>query len=147
MDNASEQIRQSDYCCRVDGSEYHIEADKIVGFKGTALWPMKDREQALSLFRHLVAKENSTAFRINVWKEQVALLNEQKEALEAAIKSGGEQADQHHQEQHRQTQAELAVWRDAASALAELADRAFFYSREERADADLIIKTIRKLKQ
>lgn len=48
---------------------------------------------------------------------------------------------------NQQTKAELAVWRDAAIGLAELADRAFFYSREERADADLIIKTIRKLKQ
>lgn len=48
--------------------------------------------------------------------------------------------------QHQATQAELAVWQDAACALAMLADRAFFYSREERAAADNLIKTIRKLK-
>jgi len=48
--------------------------------------------------------------------------------------------------QHQSTQAELAVWQDAACALAMLADRAFFYSREERAAADNLIKTIRTLK-
>lgn len=130
---------------RIEGSEYHIEADKIVGFKGTALWPMHDRAQALNLLLHLRRKEKSTAFRISVWKEQVHLLNEQNQALEAALLSGSEQADQHKQEQHQQTKAELAVWRDAAIGLAELADRAFYYSREERADADTIIKAIRNL--
>lgn len=62
---------------------------------------------------------------------------------EAALEAQGKL----HLEEHQQTKAELAVWRDAAIGLAELADRAFFYSREERADADLLIKTIRKLKQ
>lgn len=47
--------------------------------------------------------------------------------------------------QHQYTQAELAVWKDAACALAILADRAFYYSREDRASADSLIKTIRTL--
>ncbi len=52
-----------------------------------------------------------------------------------------------HIEAHQQTKAELAVWRDAATTLASLADRAFYYSREDRASADSLIKTIRTLKQ
>jgi hypothetical protein len=47
--------------------------------------------------------------------------------------------------QHQGNLGELACWRDAATALAELADKAFYYSREDRATADLLIKTIRKM--
>lgn len=43
----------------------------------------------------------------------------------------------------QQHKAELACWKDAATGLAELADKAFYYSREDRASADLLIKTIR----
>lgn len=45
----------------------------------------------------------------------------------------------------RQHKAELACWKDAATGLAELADKAFYYSREDRARAEILIKTIRNL--
>lgn len=44
-----------------------------------------------------------------------------------------------------QHKAELACWKDAATGLAELADKAFYYSREDRARADILIKTIRTM--
>ena len=39
----------------------------------------------------------------------------------------------------------LKVTQTAALSLADLADKAFYYSREDRASADIIIKTIRTI--
>lgn len=41
--------------------------------------------------------------------------------------------------------AQLKITQEAALTLADLADKAFYYSREDRASADIIIKTIRTI--
>jgi hypothetical protein len=47
---------------------------------------------------------------------------------------------------HRQDQsAQLKITQEAALSLAELADKAFYYSREDRASADILIKAIRNI--
>lgn len=47
---------------------------------------------------------------------------------------------------HRQDQsAQLKITQEAALSLANLSDKAFYYSREDRASADILIKTIRNI--
>lgn len=41
--------------------------------------------------------------------------------------------------------AQLKITQEAALTLADLADKAFYYSREDRASADILIKTIRTI--
>jgi len=41
--------------------------------------------------------------------------------------------------------AQLKITKEAALSLADLADKAFYYSREDRASADILIKAIRNI--
>lgn len=131
---------------RLPHSLYHIEAVKVVGYKGTALWPMADRQQAEKLIQHLRYKE----IVLNEAKQRNEQLTEEVKSLEDSLKDGEEMADEYNQQEIAALKQDLAGQKhkadailDAAYRLAELADKAFYYSRESRADADQLIKVIR----
>ena len=131
---------------RVPNSSYHIEANTVVGYKGTALWTMAERAKAEHLCQHLRDRE----WVIEGLKITNKALTEENRSLQCSIEEGEEMAEEYNQQELSALKQEVAVLKhkadailDAAYRLAELADKAFYYSRESRADADQLIKVIR----